>query len=64
VEELRNRLFDLIENKTAEVEGLKRRGRGRAFSLTGFREAPSWRARKAQAKQASRPKNEAGVIAF
>jgi hypothetical protein len=57
VEELRNRLFDLIENKTEEVEGLKRRGRGRAISLTGFREARRWRARMAQAKQGSRPKN-------
>jgi len=64
VEELRNRLFDLIENKTEEVEGVKRRGRGRAFSLTGFREAPSWRARKAQAKLGSRPKNQAGGLAF
>ena len=39
VEELRNRLFDLIENKTEGVEGVKRRGRGRAISLRGFREA-------------------------
>ena len=62
VEELRNGLFDLIENKT-EVEGVKRRGRGRAFSLTGFREARRWRARILQAKQGSRPKNQAGVIA-
>jgi len=54
VEELRNRLFDLIENKT-EVEGLKPRGRGRAISLTGFREARRWRARMAQSKQGSRP---------
>jgi hypothetical protein len=62
IEQLRNRLFDLTENKT-EVEGVKRRGRGRAFSLTGFREAPRWRARMAQAKQGSRPEKLAGVVA-
>ena len=62
VEELRNQLFDLIESKT-EVEGEKQRGRGRAISLTGFREARSWRARMAQSKQGSRPKDQAGNIA-
>jgi hypothetical protein len=63
VEELRNRLFDLIENKIEEVEGVKRRGRGRAISLRGFQEARRWRARILQAKQGSRPKNQAGVSA-
>jgi hypothetical protein len=62
VEELRHRLFDLVENKTV-VEGVKRRGRGRAISLTGFREARRWRARMAQIKQGSRPKNQAGSAA-
>lgn len=62
VEELRNRLFDLVENKT-EVEGVKRRGRGRAISLTGFREARAWRARRAHARQGGRPENQAGSAA-
>ena len=63
VEELRNRLFDLMESKTEELEGVKRRGRGRAISLRGFQEARRWRARLLQAKQGSRPKNQAGIIA-
>jgi Integrase core domain len=63
VEQLRNRLFDLVENK-AELAGWKRRGRGRAISLTGFREAQRWRARMAQIKQGDRPENQAGSVAF
>jgi len=63
VEELRNRLFDLVENKT-EIAGLKRRGRGRAISLTGFQEARRRRARMAHIKQGGRPENQADSVAF
>ena len=63
VEELRNRLFDIVENKT-ELAGRKHRGRGRAISLTGFREARRRQAQMAQIKSGSRPKDQAGVAAF